>query len=188
MRPIPMLIIFCLTLLSCNSTTDKKKETVDNLKTTEQAIGKKFFEYDEIDYYSTDFDESKIGDLYDNQSKTEIDSFKMGIILGDIPKNISDLPFIDKLATIGYKKKLLDKSKFTGIDKIFVEKTTTENLATSCIYVYRDILIFKKDRKVIGTAKVCFGCMANQINGTTANTENFGQEGDYKNLEKLLRQ
>ena len=188
MRLISILIIFCLTFWGCKSTTEKKSEPADNSKSTKQVIGKKFFEYDAIDYYSNDFDESKIGDLYDNQSKSEIDSFKMGIILGDIPKSISDLDFIDKLSKVGYKKTLIDKSKFDSIDKIFVEKTTTENLATACIYVYRDILIFKKDNKVVGTAKVCFGCMANQINGTTANTENFGQEGDYERLEKILRQ
>jgi len=188
MRQISILTIFCLTFWCCNSTTEKKSEPVDSSKSTKQVIGKKFFMYDAIDYYTNDFDESKIGDLYDNQSKSEIGSFKMGIILGDIPKSISDLDFIDKLAKVGYKKTLIDKSKFDSIDNIFVEKTTTENLATACIYVYRDILIFKKDHKVVGTAKVCFGCMANQINGTTANTENFGQEGDYERLEKILRQ
>lgn len=151
-------------------------------------IGKKFFDYDTIDYYTNNFDESKIDDLYNNQSKTEIDSFKMGVILGDIPQSISNLDFIDKLEKIGYKKTFIDKSKFGSIDNIFVEKTTTDNIATACIYIYRDILIFKKNSKVIGTAKVCFGCMANQIKGTTANTENFGQDGDYEKLKKLLKQ
>jgi hypothetical protein len=167
-------------------TVEKKSEPSDYSKSTKQVIGKKFFEYDAIDYYTSDFDESKIGDLYDNQSRSEIDSFKMGVVLGDIPKSISDLTFIDKLAKIGYKKASINKSKFDNIDNLFIEKTTTKNIATSCIYVYRDVLIFKKDNRVVGTAKVCFGCLANQINGTTANTVNFGQEGDYEILEKLL--
>ena len=29
--------------------------------------------------------------------------------------------------------------------------------------------------------------MSKQIKGTTANTENFGQDGDYEKLEKILR-
>lgn len=174
--------------LGCNSKTERKNRQIDNSKTTKQLIGKKFFEYDAIDYYSNDFDESKIGDLYDNQSKSEIDSFKMGIILGDIPISISDLAFISKLEKIGYKKEIIDQSKFKRIDNIFVEKTTLENVDAACIYVYRDILIFKKDNQVVGTAKVCFGCMANQIKGTTANTENFGQDGDYERLSKILLQ
>ena len=39
----------------------------------------------------------------------------------------------------------------------------------------------------MGTAKICFSCNANQIKGTNANTENFGQEGDFEKLEKILR-
>lgn len=182
-----ILTILCLTFFSCNTTTKKKVETTDNSKKTIQVNQKKIFEFDAIDYYTSDFDESKIGELYDNQSKSEIDSFKMEIILGDIPKDISNLSFIDKLHKIGYKKKLVDKSKFDDINKIFVEKTVKENFVTACIYVYRDILIFKKNDKVVGTAKICFGCMANQITGTNANTENFGMDGDYEKLADLLR-
>jgi hypothetical protein len=40
----------------------KKSELVDNSKSTKRAIEKKFFEYKAIDYYTNDFDESKIGD------------------------------------------------------------------------------------------------------------------------------
>ncbi len=179
--------VLVLTFLACNPTTEKKTETVESTKSTKQVIGKKFFVYDAIDYYTNDIDESKTFDLFDNQSKSEIDSFKEGIILGEIPKSITDLDFIDKLAKVGYKKTTIDKSKFDRIDEIFVEKTSKENIATTCIYVYRDILIFKKDKKVVGTAKVCFSCMANQIKGTSAKTENFGQDGDYEKLGKLLR-
>jgi hypothetical protein len=188
MRQILLLTSFCLTFWTCDPRAKKKTEVVDSSKSTKQVIGRKFFIYDSIDYYTNDIDESKTLDLYDNQSKSEIDSFKMGVILGDIPKSISDLAFIEKLSKLAYKKTLVEKSKFDRIDSIFFEKTTTENIATACIYVYRNILIFKKDSKVVGTAKVCFGCMASQIKGTTANTKNFGQEGDYEKLAKLLRQ
>jgi hypothetical protein len=186
MRAILILTIFSSTLWACNSTIEKKGGTVDSSKLTKQVSGTKYFEYDSIDYYSNRFDESKIGELYDNQYKSEADSFKIGIILGQIPKSITDLAFIDKLAKIGYKKTFIDKVKFDSIDKIFMEKITIDNIVTGCIYVYRDILIFKKNSKVVGTAKVCFGCMANQIHGTTASTENFGQDGDYGKLAKLL--
>lgn len=161
---------------------------MDKSEATKQVIGKKFFEYDAIDYYKTDFEESKIGELYDNKSKSEIDSLKMGIILGHIPNSISDLTFIEKLEKVGYKKMIVDNSKFESIDKIFIEKTTLENIEAACIYVYRDILIFKKEGKVVGTAKICFNCLAAQIKGTTANTENFGQDGDYGKLAKILQQ
>ncbi|MFM2047660.1 MAG: hypothetical protein RI955_206 [Bacteroidota bacterium] len=187
-------LILGLVCCSCNNDkgnnanlTTNDSSTISS-KQTSKVLGKKYFDYDEIVYYFNNIEEDKLSELYDNQSKTEIDSFKMGIILGDIPESVSDLVFIDKLEKVGYKKTLIDKSKFDEIDKIFIEKTTTDNIATSCIYVYRDILIFKKNSKVVGTAKVCFGCMANEIKGTEANTENFGQDGDYDKLWKLIRQ
>lgn len=176
-----------LTFLSCN-TTENKKEAMDKSETKKQVMGKNFFDYDAIDYHQTDLDELYIGELYDNKSRSEIDSLKIGIILGSIPESIKDLTFIEKLEEVGYKKAIVDKSKFESIDEIFIEKTTTENIATACIYIYRDILIFKKEGKVVGTAKICFNCFANQIKGTTANTENFGQDGDYGKLTKILRQ
>jgi hypothetical protein len=114
------------------------------------SMGQKFFVYDAIDYYVNDFDESKIKDLYDNRSKSEIDSFRMGIILGNIPKSISDLAFIEMLPNVGYTKTQIDPAKFARIDGIFVEKTTMNSVSSPCIYVYRDILIFKKENKVVG--------------------------------------
>ena len=187
MKQVSILTFLFLIFLGCNTTTEKKNEPTHQSNAQNQISGEKFFEYDAIDYYQTDFDELKIGELYDNKSKSKIDSLKMEIILGKIPNNISDLFFIEKLETVGYKKMIIDKSKFESIDKIFIEKSTLENIATACIYVYRDILIFKKDGKVVGTAKICFDCMSKQIKGTTANTENFGQDGDYEKLEKILR-
>ena len=166
---------------SCNS----KSELLNN--STDIKIGEKFFDYDEIEYYSTNIDEEKIGKLLDNQTKSEIDSIKMGVILDDIPNSISDLSFIENLERIGYKKSKVDKSKFNDIDKIFVEKSVKEITATLCIYVYRDILIFKKEGKVVGTAKICFDCLAHQIKGTKVNTDNFGQDGDYGKLATILR-
>lgn len=148
--------------------------------------GRKFFNYDEIEYYFGNYDEEKIGELYDNQSRSPFDSIKMGVVLGDIPQSINDLTFISKLKKIGYTYHKVDSAKFEEIDQIFLEKETKANIATSCIYIYRDILIFKKKHRVVGVAKICFGCMAHRIVGTNASTINFGQDGDYYKLEMIL--
>jgi hypothetical protein len=163
-------IILILLLCSCKS-RDKSKD---------------FFDFDTVEHYSSNFDEFKIGNLYDNKKKSEMDSFREGIILGSIPLNISDTSFLEKLEKLGYERKLLNENLYEEINEIFSEKKTNENIETACIYVYRDIFIFKKDNKIIGCAKICFGCMANQIVGTKAITINFGQEGDYEKLEKLV--
>lgn len=170
-----LILLFGLAILSCHSTTEQKSGS------------KKFFTYDEIHYYFNDYDETQLEELFGNQSRSALDSIKAEVIIGDIPHDITDLSFIEKLEAIGYKRRAIDKSRFAAIDDVFREKTVLESLATSCIYVYRDILIFKKKGKVVGTAKICFDCLANQIQGTTANTENFGQDGDYGKLERILR-
>ncbi len=183
MRFLTILIL----MMSCNSSAPQKADANAQLDTQKIVVGKKFFDYDAIDYYLYDFDEAEIDMLYENQSKSLIDSFKNGIVLEDIPNSLNDLEFIKYLPKIGYTKKTIDSSMFNAIDQIFVEKFNTYNVATACIYIYRDILIFKKNDQVIGTAKICFSCMANQIKGSAAMIDNFGQEGDYDRLGELLR-
>lgn len=81
-------IISILLICSCTS-RDKSKD---------------FFDFDTIEHYSSDFDELKLGNLYDNRNKTEMDSFRDGIILGSIPFNISDTSFIEKLDKVDLQK------------------------------------------------------------------------------------
>lgn len=149
--------------------------------------GKKYFDYDAITHYSNNYDGYKLQELIEIQPKSTVDSLKLNVIIGITPRDISDLFFIERLEEIGYTRKSIDKSIFKDIDKIFIEKSVDEHLATSCIPIYRDILLFKKQNKVIGTAKICFDCMDSQINGTAANTSNFGQDGDYRRLQAILK-
>lgn len=159
----------CLCLLSC---TLEKKE---------------YFDFDKIEHYHINIDDTEIFELNDNPLKSKLDSLKNEIISSDAPQDISDLHFIDKLEEMGFKKSLVNTSKFTSIRTIFTEKSTLFNETSRCEPIYRDILIFKKQNKVIGTAKLCFDCMKSDIKGTTANTDNFGQDGDFEKLEVILK-
>jgi hypothetical protein len=188
-------IIFLLTiiLISCNPKTQKTTENVEKQNTENhfkepKITGSKYFEYDEIEYYKSEIEEDQIGELYDDQKKSLKDSLKMGIILGEIPKSISDTNFIDYLNSFGYVKSKIEATKFDKIDEIFTEKKHSEVYATGCIYIYRDILIFKKKSKIIGIAKMCFGCDASVIVGTKSNTDEFGMSGDYEKLREILHE
>ncbi|MBB4805990.1 hypothetical protein HNP38_001262 [Chryseobacterium defluvii] len=120
--------------------------------------GKVFFNYDQIDYYYAD----------ENEKTGRLVSGKM------------------YLEPAKYYKVRISESEFDGINNIFTEKTTTNNVYSKCMPVYRDILIFRKKGKPAGVAKICFTCGQNEIMGTFANTENFGQDGDYEKLRKIL--
>jgi hypothetical protein len=157
-------------------------------KSQENYTGKLYFDYDAIYHYKIILKESQVNELYAQKSDTTLDSLRYSIILDDTPTAIYDTTFIDYLENIGYKKTNVHASLFGEINSIFIEKKTQEILANSCIYVYRDILIFRKMGKIVGTAKICFECIAHHIVGTEANTQYFGQNGDYTRLEKILSQ
>lgn len=165
-----LLVFLSFGLLAC---TNKKKE---------------YFDFDKIEYYHINIDDAEIFELNDNPLKSKLDSLKNEIISNDIPQDISDLHFIDKLEEMGFKKSFVDNtSKITSIRAIFTEKSTLFSETNRCEPVYRDILIFKKQSKVVGTAKLCFDCMKSDIKGTTANTDNFGEDGDFEKLKKILK-
>ncbi|MTH16399.1 hypothetical protein [Flavobacterium sp. LC2016-01] len=182
------VFLLSLLLLGFNSKTNQKNTPIGELVTYEKPriTSKKYFDYDEIIHYKNDFKENKIKELYNNYKKSEKDAFRFDVIVGYTPRSINEVGFLDKLETIGYTKTNVDSKKFKQIDEIFTEKKHGDVLESSCIYVYRDILIFRKKSKIVGIAKICFGCGASIILGTKPNTEEFGQSGDYEKLEKLL--
>lgn len=155
-------------------------------KSLENHSGKLFFDYDTIHHYSIIMDDSQVNELYDRKSDSTLDSLRYRIILDETPTTITDTAFLVNLEIIGYKKTIIDTAIHNEINSIFMEKKTEEILATSCIYIYRDILIFRNMGKISGMAKICFECMAHHIVGTEANTAYFGQNGGYARLQKIL--
>ena len=182
-------LLILVSFLGCK----KEEKNQDEFITAknEVKIGKPFFDFDEIDYYSiNEIENDSISDLteiYDNENKSKIGKLKFDIVLGKIPKNIQDSNFIKKLHELGFTKINVSKAKHSKINQIFSEKEAIERIDAACIPAYRDILIFRKKNKNIGIAKICFGCMKKMIVGTTANTFDFGQDGDFENLENLLK-
>lgn len=180
-------IIILFFIFSACVLPDKKPNHDVTIKNTETKTAKKFFEYDQIDHYFIDFNDKDLLELIEKNPFSPLDSLKNITIIGEAPQNIKDTVFVEKLTKIGYDKRTLSKVKHAEVDNIFKEKQVNEIIKTSCVYIYRDILIFKINNKIAGIAKICFDCMANKIVGTNANTESFGQNGDYKKLKQLLQ-
>lgn len=176
-------------IIGCNSKTQNSVEgdlKPENAISKAKTSGKPFFDFDDIDYYHNDFDENRIGELYDNREKSSLEKLKMDVILNETPNNIRDTNFVEKLRALGYSKIDVAKSKFHEINNIFSEKTYDDFDETACIYVYRDILIFRKKSKITGIAKICFSCDDIRIVGTDSKTEQFGMDGEYEILKTIL--
>ncbi len=149
--------------------------------------GDSFFQFDEIEYYHNEISEDEAMDLFDTQNKSQIDKLKFDIIIGEKPESLNNLEFINSLSQIGFTRSQINQSKFKEINQIFTEKTVYENYAAACVAVYRDILVFKNNKKIVGFCKLCFDCRLFRMIGTNANTENFGQDGDFEKLSNLLK-
>jgi len=123
------------------------------------TVGRKYFQYDEVLYYHNDIKETDANELYGTHSKSVFDSMKTCVITEDgVPNSIKDLSFIPLLKKMGYHCSKIDTTQFSELNEIFSEKKAKEPWLLPCTPVYRDILIFKRRHKVIGIAKICFGC------------------------------
>jgi hypothetical protein len=147
-----------------------------------------YYDFDKITHYSINIGESEFFEIVGKNSKSKKEQLLINILLNETPTTIRDTLFLNKLNDIGFVEKTISKGRYENIKEIFCEKTHFKNEATSCIAVYRDILVFKKNSKIVGIAKICFECGKDYMVGTNANTSEFGQSGDYEKLYELLNQ
>lgn len=145
-----------------------------------------FFEFDAVDHYKSLATNSEIRKLLISVITNKSDSLKGNLLLDDYPYKLSDTSFIGELKHIKFEKVIVSKGKLDTIRELFKDKKYKTYNFFACIAEYRDILIFRKNKKITGIAKICFGCGQHVIIGAKINTENFGQGGDYKKLRSLL--
>ena len=167
--------ILFLAFLSCNFKTDKK---------TEECLP--YFQFDKAEHYSISIDEGTVWDIEEKENKTNDESRLVELLLQGTPYKLSDTLKFNNIETLGFKKKEIQKDKFSQLDQIFCERKHEDAMYSLCIAIYRDILIFKQNNKTIGFAILCFDCWDSIITGTNKNTLEFGQSGDFQKLGGLL--
>ncbi len=175
---------FILTLYGCIGQTDNGKDS--DSKTTSQHTCTPYFDFDKVEHYYLDMNENVLWDTEQKKIKTDKEQKQLTLLIQHKPDKLTDSTFLKGLENFDFVKKEIPVDKFDKINQIFCQRKHKEVLAMACIAVYRDILIFKKENKTIGFAKVCFSCDQSVITGTTQNTDEFGQSGDYKKLYQLL--
>ena len=149
---------------------------------------KPYFEFDELEHYSINISIEEEMRLMERDSLSSEELWLNDVLFQRKPATLADSSLLINLEKIGFVKRIVNTSSFEAINTVFCAKKHKEFFATSCIAVYRDVLIFKKKGKIIGTAKICFECLYHVIAGTISNTDDFGQSGDYQRLKKLLYQ
>ena len=181
-KKVLILILIICTLICCQKKVEKIKNRERSLPSKEmRKLGKAFFDFDKVEHYFISIEENEAMDLTVKNTPTQKEK-----ALSDILANFN-MNFTDNLVEYHFTKTVLDNSKLDAINNIFSTNKCETTNAYSCIPVFRDIFIFKKNEKVVGKAKICFGCRLYYIEGSKENTADFGQCGDFEKLEKLLK-
>lgn len=121
-------------------------------------------------------------------NKSREEQALLQIVTGNIPVSIKDTMFIKNMEILNFKKDTIDTKMNLKISHLFSFRETSAPKKNNCNSAYKDVLIFRKNNHIIGMAKVDFNCMKHQMIGERYNDSKFGQSGEYKELEKLLRQ
>lgn len=185
-----IVLLFVVTLVSCKKengvTINATKENTTALKKDSEM--KSFFTFDKVEYYYKHIQE----DVFLNYKKPEFkdkqsDLYKyMQIVEGYYPEKLHQENFINDLLDFGYKKMNINSTDFSVLNTVFSEAKCDDGYAMACVPIYRDILILYNNDKIVGIAKICFGCRQSYIIGTDKDDSEFGQCGGFENLEAML--
>lgn len=166
------LLFLLFSVLSCNL----KQETGDM----------NYFNFDDLEYYHKAISSDEILKEYDKMRMSkEYDKKFFKILEGGYPENINNF-FANELLDFGYERIIISKSKYKDINNFFSKKNCDEFKKSACEPIYRDILIFKKGKRIVGIAKICFRCQTAFIIGTKKNWDYFGECKDYEKLRLLI--
>jgi hypothetical protein len=169
--------LFSILIILCSCTQESNLETPEDF--SYKGSGEYYFDFDEIDHYSFNLG------VNDIKNKAIITPSTRRVLYNDI-KAINDTMFIDSLILNTFSICEVNPSFFKSIKEISKDKNHDEIMTTDCIPIYRDILVFKRHKTIIGVAKICLECSMHSITGTTINTIGFGQSGDYEKLKLIL--
>ena len=142
------------------------------------------FEFDGLEHFHSDITSPKLMELQSKKNKTKGEDILVGVLSFDLLDTLADTMYLKKLTSLGFKRRKISPKKFGLIRKIFSVSDEPEYV-TPFIPEYRDILVFRKNNKVKGLARICFTCNQSSIIGQGLISE-LGGEKWYDSLAKCL--
>ncbi|MEN2486546.1 hypothetical protein AAYQ05_01995 [Flavobacterium sp. B11] len=166
------VVLLLFVILSCKSKEDKM-----------------FFDFDSVEYYS--LNKSKEKEIEENNRNGIKDSIINDILYSEFPEKLNNEVFYEIINSRGFSKFDLSQKDVDYLkNDIFVEKISLKVFGTmkACAPEYRDFLVFRKNDKVSGIAKICLWCGHSYFisSKNNINTEDFGTEEDYESLKELF--
>jgi len=137
-------LLVCISVISCKS--EKKP----------------FLDFDQIDYYCVSISDEMESNMYDKKRTFEEETF-LKILHGDISINLKNDSLVKQIESTNFFKLIEIPAKLNKeVSQCFLSNSYSQaslfSVSTICAHIYRDILIFKKDKKIVGVVFVCFSC------------------------------
>ncbi len=178
-----LAVVAITTIVSCKSKTTNQL----NITVTKNNDCKPYFHFDKIEHYFLDIKEQDLWATEEKKNKSDKERKELEFLLQYTPDKLADTVVLKGIEKLDFVKKEVPSKMFGEINEIFCEQKNKELISKTCIAIFRDILVFKKDNKIVGVAKICFSCNQTIITGTNLNTEDFNKAGNYERLNKILR-
>lgn len=147
-----------------------------------------YFEFDAVEHYSIAISDTDLLRMEEKDTKTPVEKRLLEVLIDDQSDSLIDANHLKGLQRLGFTKHELAAGQVDALRSIFCERVYDEFLTTSCSVVWRDILLFKNQGELTGTAKICFECDQSSFNGTSRFTGQFGGSGEFNLLRRVLAQ
>lgn len=135
-------------------------------------------DFDTIIHYSIN-DEKAL----QNENNNSFNELYSGL---EAPKSI-DKDFELKLISYSFTKTIVRDDKISAICTTISNDINLKYHEVGCIPMYRDILIFQKDKKTKAVLKVCFECGMNDLSGKFESNFNYKETDNMSNYETLYK-
>lgn len=184
MNKFLFLIIF-FSFLNCKNSETNIVNSVEK-----KSNDLSFFDFDEIEHYYKDIN---AGDILNEMKRLDgvdrkSDEYNYLNLIGyNYPKDVNDEKFISNLIKFKFSKIQIEDKFYNELNKLFSFSNCQDDYGLACAPVYRDILVFYKEEKIVGIAKICFECGKSDVLGAKKDASFFGHCGGYGKLYKILK-
>ncbi|RYY10790.1 MAG: hypothetical protein EOO04_36325 [Chitinophagaceae bacterium] len=168
-----LLIGICLT--GCN---DRKDEVA--------AGSQPFFTFDRVDYFHYEIDRNGFDSIAAKEDKSRMEQALLQILQKNVPVSTIDTLFIPNMAKLNFNQKQIDPKHYPELKRLFSVNKPGKDATTACEPIFKDVLIFREKRKVVGVAKLSFDCDKSYIIGSRYAPAGFGGAGEFAKLRPIL--
>lgn len=152
----------------------------------DRKICRPYFQFDAVEYYSIVISDTDLSGMEMKEKKSRKEERLLDVLIEEYGDSSIDSKHLKGLQGLGFTKHELGAGQIEALRSIFCERVYDEFVTTACSAVWRDILLFKKQGELTGTAKICFECDQSSFNGTSRFTGQFGGSGEFNLLRRVL--